>query len=588
MAAPIIVGSAKQEAADSSVTVPAHLAGDTLILFTRNAGSGGGALPPALPGWVDIINSGANPDYQPGWRIAKMVDVSNSITSISYSAFARAVHIFVTVIRGEVVASASEPLTLTGYGGPDLTIPGLPSIGANSIILSWVMANQDLTLVDPVGLTRQYDDVSPNLGGGSAACWSSVPVSTWTGASVPWSYPGGTYWQSAAVEIKSAPVVIPLPEVTMPAGILPFAAADHVITPEPLYVQVDRQAGHTRSRRRFRSVPTMVSTSFEVTQAQLEAFYDWHENALIAGSLPFSARIAKIGPGLEWWRAYIVKYTVDHDAGSHRTVKVQLKLVGEPSDTGPISATMTAEFLADLVSSADPNFGSAMTIEFISTLETDVDMGPLLFAQFFGRLYTQVGDGPANVSMDAEFLTALQTVVIIEPGAALAAEFLAGLITTTYPDMDLSAEVSAALVATSSTGASSIPSPGNVVETVVAGDAPRGRFVEGVQVGSNGEILLRTDNLGFRYHANWWSPTQTGVGAGRWVRATHLSGDNFGSAYSTFSQPTGVWLDLSTSRAWYYVDDAITAYTLSARIDIAADPDGYTILSSFFVTYTLT
>ena len=371
-----------------------------------------------------------------------------------------------------------------------------------------------------------------------------------------------------------------LPEVLMPAGILPFAAADHVITPEPLYVQVDRQAGHTRSRRRFRSVPTMASTSFEVTQAQLEAFFDWHENALVAGSLPFAANIAKIGPGTEWWKAYIVKYTVDHEEGSHHTVRVQLKLVGEPSDTGPASATMAVEFLAELMSSADPNFGSAMTIEFVSTLETDVDMGPLLSVQFFGRLYTQVGDGPANVSMDVEFLSELQTVVVIEPGAALAAEFLAGLTTATYLDMGLSAEVSAALVATASTGASSVPSPGNVVETVVAGDAPNGRFIEGVQVGSNGEILLRTDNLGFRYHANWWSPTQPGVGTGRWVKVTHLSGDNFGSAYFVFSQPTGVWLDLSTSRAWYYVDDAITAYTLSARIDIAADPDGYFLFCS--------
>ena len=97
-----------------------------------------------------------------------------------------------------------------------------------------------------------------------------------------------------------------LPEVLMPAGILPFAAADHVINPEPLYVQVDRQAGHTRSRRRFRSAPTVVSTSFEVTQPQLEAFYTWHKNALVSGSLPFAANIAKIGPGTEWWTAYIV------------------------------------------------------------------------------------------------------------------------------------------------------------------------------------------------------------------------------------------------------------------------------------------
>lgn len=375
-----------------------------------------------------------------------------------------------------------------------------------------------------------------------------------------------------------------LPEAQMPAGILPFAAADHVITPDALYVQVDRQAGHTRSRRRFRSVPTMVNTSVEMTQTQLEAFFDWHEQALVAGSLPFAANIAKIGPGTEWWKSYIVRYSVEHSEGSHHTVKVQLKLVDEPYPSGPSLTTMTVEFLGTLVASAGPNTGSDLYAEFFGLLETEVDLGPTLSAEIFGRLYTQVEGGPTNPSMDVEFLCALQTVAVLEPGAEFAAEIVCGLLTTTFIDTDLTAEFSAPLTASSSGVTGYVASPAAVFESAFQGFSPGGYAASGVMVQANGEIRQQQNNSGWALAGNWWSPTQPGVGTELWVKMTHLTGDPFNERVGITSELVGDWLSLYLDRYWSLVRHTSGYATLTAQVQIAADPDGTNIVSTFNVT----
>lgn len=373
---------------------------------------------------------------------------------------------------------------------------------------------------------------------------------------------------------------MPLPEIQMPSGILPFTAADHVITPDALYVQVDRQAGHTRSRRRFRSVPTIVNTSFEVTQAQLEVFFNWHESALIAGSLPFAANIAKIGPGTEWWKAFILNYTVEHTEGSHRTVKVQLKLVDTPYATGPVATTLAVEFIAALVTSADPSFGSALTVEFVAALETEADLGPTLSVEFFGRLYTQVDAGPTNPSMDVEFLCELQTTAVIEPGAQFDVEFVCALLNTVFVDTNLAVEFTAALVATSSTTAGYVAPATAVYKYAYMGGSPGGSSEAGVRAQSDGEIRSRANSDGWGTPSNWWAPTQPGIGATRWVRMVPLTG----SAFNGASAAVNVWLDLSTSRSWFLVNPSTGMISLTARIDIASDPDGTNIVSTCAVT----
>lgn len=368
-----------------------------------------------------------------------------------------------------------------------------------------------------------------------------------------------------------------LPEVQMPSGILPFTAADHVITPEALYVQIDRQAGHTRSRRKFRSVPTIVNTSFEVTQAQLETFFDWHEGALIAGSLPFAANIAKIGPGTEWWRAFILSYTVEHSEGSHKTVKVQLKLTGLPFAGGPVSGTLAVEFVAALVTSTDPLLSSDLVCEFFATLETAADLGPTLSAEFFGRLQTQVDAGPANPSLDVEFLCELQTITGAEPAVAFDVEFAAALVTASFVDMDLAVEFTAGTVA-------SVASPSFVVSvppftqyaSLVSGVASAG-----VDVLNNGEIRSQANAGGWELRGNWWQPTQPNIGDTYWVRMTHLTGAAFFPTWAV-----GTWHQLNRNYRWYLNRDTLGVSTLTARIEVGLDPDGTYVLSTCDFTLT--
>lgn len=375
-----------------------------------------------------------------------------------------------------------------------------------------------------------------------------------------------------------------LPEIQMPAGILPFTAADHVITPDSLHVQVQRQAGHTRSRKVFRSVPTIVNTSFEVTQSQLEIFFAWHENSLIAGSLPFAANIAKIGPGTEWWKAFILEYTVEHSEGSHKTVKVKLRLVGEPSPTPAYVAAMTVEFVAALVASADPASSSAMTVEFSASLVTDVDLGPILSVEFFGRLYTQVDAGPTGTFLSVEFLAALQTNAVIEPGATLDVEFVAALVTQTFLSMDLAVEFSAALTASAAVTAGYVAPATAVTKYAYNGYSPGGKAVSGVRVQSDGEIRTQANTSGWLTPSNWWAPTQPGIGTGRWVRMVPLTGSAFNSSGGNVSAAVNVWLDLSANKNWWLNQSSIGTSSLTARIDIATDPDGTNIVSTCAVT----
>ena len=328
----------------------------------------------------------------------------------------------------------------------------------------------------------------------------------------------------------------------------------------------------------------MVSTSFEVTQAQLETFFDWHENALIAGSLPFAANIAKIGPGTEWWTAYIVKYTVEHSEGSHKTVKVQLKLIDSPYAVGPVSATMTVEFSAELVASADQNFGSALLAEFVASLETDVDLGPLLTAEFFGRLQTQVDGGPTDPSMVVEFLCELQTNVVLEPGAELTAEFVCAMLVTTFVDTDLTAEFTAALTASSNNATGYVASPASVSGSAYRGAYPNGYALSGVYVMANGEIRTVSNNDGSVVVGNWWSPTQPGVGTGLWVRMTHLTGNAFNERIGITTDLVGGWVSLASNRFWCLVRYTTGVSALTAQVQIATDPDGYNIVSTFNVS----
>lgn len=372
-----------------------------------------------------------------------------------------------------------------------------------------------------------------------------------------------------------------LPEVQLPADFPPFRAADHVISPEALYVGVPRQAGEDRQRRLFRSVPRMVTASFELTQAQLEAFYVWFEGALEAGSLPFSASIARVGPGTEWWKAYAIGgYTVDFQEGAQHLVQLTLKLIGDPSSTAPARTTMTAEVSVGLATSSSLDFGQVMSAEVYTVLEVTADVGPLLSASVLCRLYTTVDGGPTDVSFDAEVALELQTLAIEVPGEAFTAEVTIDLLTASFDDPAMTSEVSPALSLTVTAGANYVASPGALVLSSYMGYSPGGQASVDFRYGSDGLIRKQLNTSGVTTHANWWSPTQPGAGTGNWVRVTHLTGDAFNGS----SEAVGAWISLSSTRTWQLARSAVGVSSLTATVEVASDPDGTNIVSTMSVT----
>lgn len=82
---------------------------------------------------------------------------------------------------------------------------------------------------------------------------------------------------------------------------------------------------------------------------------------------------------------------------------------------------------------------------------------------------------------------------------------------------------------------------------------------------------------GLLWTSNWFTPTQAGIGASYWVRATLVSG----------TAPTGsglnTWLALSGVRTWTLIAPAGGAYAsrrCTLQIQIASDAAGANVVSS--------
>jgi hypothetical protein len=374
---------------------------------------------------------------------------------------------------------------------------------------------------------------------------------------------------------------MPLPELQIPAGIKPFKASGHVRTPEPLYGPVPRQTGHSRRRRLYTEVPQMLDAEVELSQAQLEQFTAWHETALAVGSVPFAANIAKIGAGTEWWEARCLEFSVDHQQGTQHLLRLKLRLFGSPYATGPVSATMTGEAAANLVFAIGADFAYALTGEASAGLEIEVDLGPVLTGEARAGLLAEFNGGPGVNKLDGEAYAELQSFYIREPGAALAGEAVAALESFYLESTSLSGEATAAVEVAFTAVAGYVASPGPLSESAYRPFSPGGFASAGFEVGEDGRIRSKVNTLAWELHANWWSPTTPGVGAGRWVRVTLLTGGPFTASASA---AVGVWLSLSgSSLQWFLERSAVGTSSLTALVEVASDPDGLLIGSTFDV-----
>lgn len=369
-----------------------------------------------------------------------------------------------------------------------------------------------------------------------------------------------------------------LPELMLPSSLPDFKADDFVITPEDMYAPVGRQIGQPRKRRLFTSVPRLVDASLEVSQAGLETFFGWYEGALLASANSFTARVAKIGAGVEYWEAFVLSYTAEHREGTNNhIITMKLRLRGTPSDSPPTPTSLATEFSAGLIAYlVTPDY--MLTAEFSAGLELSETNGPSLAAEFIAHLYTEANGPQSGNPLDAEFLVHLEAYSGDLPSAALAVEFTAALEANAITDNPVAVEFAAGLeLSYSTTGYISNPGAASV-SGIFLGSRTNTASAQ-IEVRPDGTIYKRAVPTGaYVLHANWYAPTLAGVGSGLWVRYTV----NTGATPSGDS--TGVALSLSTIRLWNLSASYGQVKAGTGTIQIATDPDMVNVISSFTVS----
>ena len=127
-----------------------------------------------------------------------------------------------------------------------------------------------------------------------------------------------------------------LPSLTIPAGLPMWLVSGYEVAPGAVYANAAMSTGHSRTRRVYSVAERAEKASLLLTKDQLATFHAWYENDLQAGSLPFSAQFANLGPGTRWFDALMVgEYTGTPHPGGMTTVSCTLALRGSPSLTGP-------------------------------------------------------------------------------------------------------------------------------------------------------------------------------------------------------------------------------------------------------------
>lgn len=165
-----------------------------------------------------------------------------------------------------------------------------------------------------------------------------------------------------------------LPGITAPGSAPAFLVTGHSQQADGLFASLTTGAGHLRRRRVGATQLRRVTVEWFLTAAQMAAVDDWFENALVAGSLPFSARIENEGVGTVWWSAkWAAPWSAEPinagKAGIVWHVVGQLVLSGSSSTTPPITSDLSVEFSAALVGSAIAVVPVPLAVEFSAALQ---------------------------------------------------------------------------------------------------------------------------------------------------------------------------------------------------------------------------
>lgn len=126
-----------------------------------------------------------------------------------------------------------------------------------------------------------------------------------------------------------------LPSRTMPTSLPDWRIEGYQAEPEPIFGRAPMSTGHGRTRQIYTAADRLDQASLLLWPAQLPTWFNFVEETLQAGLLPFAARVANLGPGVRWFDALLLEWATDPKPNGSTMVAAKLLLRGSPYLTGP-------------------------------------------------------------------------------------------------------------------------------------------------------------------------------------------------------------------------------------------------------------
>lgn len=182
---------------DTGVDVPAHEAGDMLVIIGRQKFAPPSG-PPSLQSGFTALHT-ASPDFGFASTVQWAIDSSNTIATLANpSGYVWCVLVYraVTGIGASAVRDLEDVGTVAEF--PDLT---LTATDGTSTLLGIVIPNQQVTVSTPTGMTPvvQHDG---SFGGGSFDVFEQAGATEFAGRDCSWS--GSAYWVTYSIELLGA------------------------------------------------------------------------------------------------------------------------------------------------------------------------------------------------------------------------------------------------------------------------------------------------------------------------------------------------------------------------------------------------
>lgn len=195
----MVIDSLQDNLLDGDIAIPAHEAGDLVVMIQRASATFPSYDTPATQSGFTSLAAADDMTYAIRYRVQWKVDTDNSFTTISAGS---ASDLFTVILIRGASGIGAVAMTKGDNLGPPATIPGLTLTDTSgaSLVLAGVFTNQSYELTDPASHTRL--EGTPIVGGGMPVVWVyDGATSSYAGDSVPWT--GAAYWTAFAVEVMA-------------------------------------------------------------------------------------------------------------------------------------------------------------------------------------------------------------------------------------------------------------------------------------------------------------------------------------------------------------------------------------------------